>query len=58
MCQSEEFEVLGVTSGEDALAVSARGGFDLLLLDAAMPGIDGLEVCRILKMQPETRTIR
>ncbi len=36
-------------SGEDALAALARKGFDLLLLDVMLPGLDGLEVCRRIR---------
>jgi len=31
---------------------------DVILLDLKMPGLDGFEVCRILKEDPETRFIR
>lgn len=31
---------------------------NLILLDLMMPGLDGFEVCRMLKDDPETKTIR
>lgn len=44
-----DFETVLVTSGEEALEVCAQGGIDLILLDVALPGIDGYETCRRLK---------
>jgi two-component system, chemotaxis family, chemotaxis protein CheY len=35
--------------GLDALAKLAAGGFDCVLLDISMPGIDGEEVCRRIR---------
>ena len=57
VCRSEGFEVEGVGEGDRALEAARGRTFDLLLLDAAMPGMDGLEVCRLLKADPETASI-
>ena len=51
------YEAVPAYSGEEALAVCARGDIDLLLLDIGLPGIDGYEVCRRLKASVETRDI-
>ena len=49
-----EFEVESAKGGLEALEKAARGGYDLILLDVVMPGIDGFEVCRRLKNDPLT----
>ncbi|WP_227815249.1 diguanylate cyclase [Nitrogeniibacter aestuarii] len=53
-----EFDVLVATDGPTALA-RAAGEMrpDLILLDVIMPGMDGHEVCRRLKDDPETHDI-
>jgi two-component system, OmpR family, response regulator MprA len=43
------YEVPVAASGEDALEQVVRGVPDAIVLDIAMPGIDGLEVCRRLR---------
>lgn len=45
--------VAAVGDGNAAIARVARGGVDLVLLDMAMPGLHGLEVCRALHDLPE-----
>ena len=51
------FEPRRVTTGEDALHSVARKPTELIVLDLALPGIDGLTVCRRLKDDAQTRAI-
>ena len=51
------FDVLPVETGEDALNVAARETLALVVLDLMLPGIDGLEVCRLLKQRAESKDI-
>lgn len=51
------YDVLTASSGELALRSVVRNRPDLVLLDVNMPGIDGIEVCRRLKADPQTRLI-
>ena len=51
------YDVLIALDGESALQSVARDRPDLVLLDVNMPGMDGIEVCRRLKRDPETRLI-
>ena len=52
-----ELEVTLVESGEAALARAKMGGFDAIVLDGMMPGMDGYETCRRLKADPATNDI-
>jgi two-component system cell cycle response regulator len=54
---AEYYEVLTAMDGPTALAVAAAEKPDIVLLDIMMPGMDGFEVCRRLKEDPETRHI-
>ena len=53
----EGFRSTCATSGEEALRIVQKDPPDLVVLDLMLPGIDGLEVCRTLKSQPETLSI-
>ncbi len=53
----EGYTVTPVTSGEDGLKAAAGQLPDLILLDLMLPGIDGLEVCRRLKKNPDTAAV-
>lgn len=44
-------------NGEDALKIVSERRPDLILLDISMTGIDGYEVCRRLKAEPQTEAI-
>ena len=41
-----------VASGPEALAALGTKPYDMLLLDVAMPGMSGVEVCQRLRRQP------
>ena len=57
MLESSGFDVLTASDGERALELVEEKDVDLILLDAVMPGIHGLDVCRILKRNPKTNMI-
>ncbi len=49
------YDTVEAASGEEALRVYDEvGGFDMVLLDIALPGIDGLTVCRELRRRSST----
>ncbi|HYD45742.1 MAG TPA: PleD family two-component system response regulator [Phenylobacterium sp.] len=54
---AEYYEVLTARDGPTALAIAAAEKPDIVLLDVMMPGMDGFDVCRRLKNDPETRHI-
>ncbi|MFJ7152116.1 response regulator transcription factor [Streptomyces sp. NPDC100445] len=47
----EGYAVTAVADGVEALAQAHRNPPDVLLLDVMMPGIDGLQVCRVLRTE-------
>jgi sigma-B regulation protein RsbU (phosphoserine phosphatase) len=50
-------KLLVAKDGETALSIAQKAAPDLILLDIMMPGIDGFEVCRRLKDNPDTANI-
>jgi len=48
------YEVTTAGDGTDALALARRLDPDLIILDIMLPGIDGFEVCRILRQEMNT----
>lgn len=52
---SEGHDVVSAVDGVTALDAVYRHHPDVILLDVAMPSMDGLEVCRRLKADPATR---
>ena len=54
---AEYFDVLTAMNGPEALEICQRAKCDVILLDIMMPGMDGFDVCRRLKANPETQFI-
>lgn len=50
-------EILAASSGPRAIALVRNRKPDLILLDIMMPGMDGLEVCRVLKADADSAEI-
>jgi phosphate regulon transcriptional regulator PhoB len=50
----ERFKVLTAEDGEQALKVIQREKPNLVVLDLMLPGLSGIEVCKILRDRPET----
>ncbi|MBF0102104.1 MAG: hybrid sensor histidine kinase/response regulator [Desulfobacterales bacterium] len=53
----DDYELSVAVDGESALEYVSTNPPDLILLDIMMPGMDGFEVCRRLKKDPETSAI-
>jgi len=54
---SRGYNVQVAEDGESAFKLARSMPFDLILLDIQLPDIDGFEVCRQLKADPQTREI-
>jgi two-component system phosphate regulon response regulator PhoB len=51
------YRVVCVKSGEEALVQVRTHPPDLMVLDLLLPGVDGLDVCKTLKQNPQTTSI-
>ena len=56
--REEGFEVVSLTDGETALARLADVDPDLILADVFLPGKSGMEICRLVKSDPQMRHVR
>ncbi|MDX9971768.1 MAG: response regulator [FCB group bacterium] len=55
---ADAYDIVAVDSSQAALdLVRANPRFDLVLLDVAMPDLNGIDVCRRLKSDPNTQHI-
>ena len=57
ICECEGYEVDRAQSAERALEAIALRSPDLILMDLALPGMDGLALTRHLRSMPATRHI-
>ncbi|GAB3925692.1 hybrid sensor histidine kinase/response regulator transcription factor [Larkinella terrae] len=50
----DDYQTLKAENGEEALAIIRKREPDLIISDVMMPGMDGIELCRIVKGQVST----
>ena len=55
--KKEGFSVDSALDGETALAKIKKDRYDLVVLDLMLPGIQGMELCRILRNDPKTEAL-
>jgi len=55
--KKEGFIVDSASDGETALTKIRKGKYGLLILDLMLPGIQGMELCRILRNDPKTSVL-
>jgi two-component system phosphate regulon response regulator PhoB len=51
------YRVKTVTSGEDALEMIKENDYDLIILDLMLPGVDGFDICKIIKADKQKASI-
>jgi len=49
----DNYEIVAVNNSEEAVSTAVIYSPDLILLDVMMPGVDGLEICRNLRAEPQ-----
>jgi CheY-like chemotaxis protein len=57
MLQRQGYRVVSASNGTEGLAQAKKHKPDIVLLDVEMPGVDGIEVCRQMKEDPELKHI-
>ncbi len=55
--KKEGYTVRSAADGEEALHIARSGDIDLVVLDLMLPGLSGLEICRILRADRRTKSI-
>jgi len=51
------YDVTTAMNGHDALTTLEKTVFDLVILDVAMPGMTGYDVCRKIRQDPKTQDL-
>ena len=55
--EAEGFRVAAAETGDEAMLLVAEENPDLMVLDWMLPNVSGIEICRRVKADPETRHI-
>lgn len=57
LLEKADYEVLGATTGQDAIDLARREKPDLILMDLSLPVMDGWAAANELKLDPQTASI-
>ena len=55
--EDEDYEIVNTSNGKETLKKARAEKPDIVLLDVVMPKMDGFEVCRQLRKDPQTKEI-
>lgn len=55
--ESEQYNLVKATSGEEALRCLLKNEFAVIILDVQMPGLDGIETAKLIKAREKTKEI-
>ena len=58
LMEQQGYSVIVAENGHDALDLIYKYKPDLILLDIMLPGIDGYEVCEIVRLNPKLRDVK
>ncbi len=58
LMKREGFQTAVAADGEAALEAVARSKPDLVVLDVMLPRLDGFEVCRRIRADPDSRSVK
>ena len=58
LMEQQGYTVMIAERGDDALDLIYKYKPDLVLLDIMLPGIDGYEVCEIVRLNPDYRDVK
>jgi excisionase family DNA binding protein len=56
--ETKEIDLHTTTKGMEALMMIGKTPFNLIILDVIMPDMDGIEVCKTLKRNPDTADVK
>ncbi len=54
---SNGYEVISISNGNEVFSHVKTDHPDLIILDALLPGIDGIEMCQLLKLNKTTQNL-
>jgi phosphate regulon transcriptional regulator PhoB len=55
--KKEGFFIASASDGEEALGKIRKEKFDFIILDLMLPGMPGMEICRVLRNDPKTKNL-